>query len=492
MNAMNESLFVLDDSFAQALPGLFVEWRPARVPEPRLVALSDSVAAELGVDPVRLREPECVAVLSGNSVPDGSNPIAMAYAGHQFGAYSPRLGDGRALLLGEVCNTAGRRTDIHLKGSGRTPFARAGDGKAVLGPMLREFLIAEAMRALGVPTARALAVVTTGERIMREGLRPGAVLTRIASSHLRVGTFEYAARLPDPDVLTTLADYTIERHLPHAVGSAGRYLALLDSVVDAQAELVAGWMLLGFIHGVLNTDNTLVSGEGIDYGPCAFMDRYDPATVFSSIDHAARYAYGNQPAIIHWNLARFAETLVPLIDDEPNAAIEALSERLHEFPERYRQHWEMGMRAKLGLTNASDEDAALFNDLLTILGEDGLDYTGALRSLSGVLRGSTHGSPVGDSPQGAAWLTRWRARLEDEARDAAEVAAGMDGVNPIYVPRNHLVEEVLISADAGDHGPFERLLEVVTHPFDERVGFDEFTEPGPEGFTKRFQTFCGT
>ncbi|MDO5737493.1 MAG: YdiU family protein [Propionibacteriaceae bacterium] len=492
MNVTNESLFVLDDSFAQALPGLFVQWQPAPVPEPRLVALSDAVAAELGVDPVRLREPDGVAFLSGNWIPDGSNPIAMAYAGHQFGAYSPRLGDGRALLLGEVSNTAGHRIDLHLKGSGRTPFARAGDGKAVLGPMLREFLIAEAMRALGVPTARALAVVTTGERIMREGLRPGAVLTRIASSHLRVGTFQYAARLPEPDVLTKLADYTIERHLPEAVGTAGRYLALLDSVIDAQAELVARWMLLGFIHGVLNTDNTLVSGEGIDYGPCAFMDRYDPATVFSSIDHAGRYAYGNQPAIIHWNLARFAETLIPLVDDDPNASIEALDERLHEFPERYRHHWETGMQAKLGLTAASDDDAALFDDLLATLGENNLDHTGTFRSLSGVPRGSKHGLPLSNSAKGTAWLTRWRARLEDENRDPAEVAAGMDGVNPIYVPRNHLVEEALSAADAGNHGPFGHLLDVVTHPFDERVGLDQFTQPGPEGFTRGFQTFCGT
>lgn len=492
MTVTHEPLLLLDDSYARELPGLSIPWHPARVPDPRLVALSDSVAAELGVDPVRLRRPDGVGFLAGNVVPDGSNPIAMAYAGHQFGVYSPRLGDGRAILLGEVLSTAGRRTDIHLKGSGATPFARGGDGKAVLGPMLREFLIAEAMHALGVPTARALAVVTTGERILRDGLRPGAVLTRVASSHLRVGTFEYAARLREPDILTKLADYTIDRHLPEAAGTAGRYLALLDAVVDAQAVLVARWMLLGFIHGVLNTDNTLISGEGIDYGPCAFMDRYDPATVFSSIDHAGRYAYGNQPAIIYWNLARFAETLVGLVDGDTDAVIEALTERLREFPTRYRQYWETGMRAKLGLTTRSDDDAALFADLLTILGGNGLDHTGTFRSLSATLRGSNDDSQLADAEDGSAWLTRWRARLDSETQDLLGVAAGMDRVNPIYVPRNHLVEEALAAADAADYGPFQTLLDMVTHPFDERAGFDRFTEPAPEGFARGFQTFCGT
>jgi serine/tyrosine/threonine adenylyltransferase len=343
MNVAGSTLFQFDNSFARELAGLYVDWQPAAVPDPVLLALNDELARDLGADPVALRSPDGLAVLAGNALPAGATPIAMAYAGHQFGGFSPRLGDGRALLLGEVIDAYGGRRDVHLKGSGRTPFARSGDGKAAVGPMLREYLIGEAMHALGIPTTRALAVLSTGEHIVREGMLPGAVLTRVASSHIRVGTFEYAARLGDPALLRRLADHAIARHHPIVAQLDGsqRYLAFLDAAVEAQASLVSRWMLVGFIHGVMNTDNMTISGETIDYGPCAFIDRYDPATVFSSIDHMGRYAYGNQPRIAQWNLTRLAETLLPLISDDTDAAVATATEVLTAFADRFRAHWNM-------------------------------------------------------------------------------------------------------------------------------------------------------
>ena len=342
------ALFRFDDSYAREVPGLSVPWAAAPVPAPELLVLNDKLAMELGADPAALREPAGVALLVGQ-VPAGVTTVAQAYAGHQFGVYVPRLGDGRALLLGEVTDIHGHRRDLHLKGSGRTPFARGGDGKAAVGPMLREYLIGEAMQGLGIPTTRALAVVATGERVLREGALPGAVLTRVAASHLRVGTFQYAAASGDAGRLRALADYAIARHYPEAAGAPNRYLDLLRRVAGAQASLVARWMLAGFVHGVMNTDNTTISGETIDYGPCAFMDAYDPATVFSSIDHRGRYAYGNQPAIMQWNLARLAETLLPLIDENSEAAAGAATEALNGFAGAYERHWDEGMAAKLGL-----------------------------------------------------------------------------------------------------------------------------------------------
>jgi uncharacterized protein YdiU (UPF0061 family) len=486
-------LFRFDNSFARELPELGVGWQAAPVPAPRLLALNHGLAAELGLDPDALQTPAGVAVLAGNVTPPGAAPIAMAYAGHQFGSYSPRLGDGRALLLGEVVDTYGQRRDLHLKGSGRTPFARGGDGKAAVGPMLRELLISEAMHSLGIPTTRALAVVATGEHISREGMRPGAVLTRVASSHLRVGTFEYAARLGDRDLLRRLADHAIARHYPAAFGTEQPYMAFYEHVVEAQAALVARWMLVGFVHGVMNTDNTTISGETIDYGPCAFIDAYDPATVFSSIDHGGRYAYGNQPAIAQWNLARLAETLLPLFHDDTDAAVAAVTEVLTSFPDRFGTHWRAGMAAKLGLFDVAGGDQQLFDDLLKIMHAHHIDHTSLFRALASLLRGTS--SPLRSVVEAAAfqpWIERWHARIAAESRPTEVVAARMGQTNPVYIPRNHLVEEALDAATAGDLAAFERLFTAVTNPFEPRPGYDRYAEPAPESFGRSYQTFCGT
>ncbi len=494
MTIAETDVFEFDNSFARDLEGFYVEWQAAAAPEPAMVAFNKELAAELGLDASYLSSAEGVGILAGNAVPDGAEPIAMVYAGHQFGGYSPRLGDGRALLVGELLGADGKRFDLHLKGSGRTPFARGGDGKAALGSMLREYLVAEAMHALGVPTTRALSVVTTGESIFREGMVPGAILARIAGSHLRVGTFEFAARLEDKTALTRLADYSIKRHHPAAASSERPYLSLLEAVIDAQAALVARWMLLGFIHGVLNTDNVTISGEGIDYGPCAFMDGYDPKTVFSSIDHAGRYAFGNQPSISIWNLARLAETLLPLIDSDNDAAIESATELLQSFPDRYQGYWLEGMRAKLGLADQAtgdDELAAGFTDLLEA---HRADYTGSFRALADSLRGhdETLQQLLPDDKARGAWLDLWHARLDGEGRERSVVADEMDQVNPIYIPRNHLLEAALTAATDGDLEPFNELYEAVTHPFEKRDGLDRYTEAAPDSFGGNYQTFCGT
>jgi uncharacterized protein YdiU (UPF0061 family) len=488
-----EDLFLLDDSFARDLVGLYEPWPPAAVPAPELVVLNEELAAELGLDAATLRSPAGVAVLAGNATPGGSTPIAQAYAGHQFGGYSPRLGDGRAVLLGELVDREGRRRDLHLKGSGRTPFARGGDGKAALGPMLREYVIGEAMHALGIPTTRALAVTTTGEHIAREEMLPGAVLARVAASHLRVGSFQYAAAGGDLGLLRRLADHAIARHHPGAAETENPYLALLQSVVDAQAALVARWMLVGFIHGVMNTDNMTISGETIDYGPCAFMDAFDPATVFSSIDHGGRYAYGNQPAIAQWNLARLAEALLPLIDDDTDTAVAAATDVLRSFADRYRSGWTDGTQAKLGLGAPRPGDDDLLTDLLELLHTQGVDFTSAFRSLSSVVRG--HPEPARDlfldRDAFDAWTERWLTRLDLAGTDAAAFADAMDRVNPAYIPRNHLVEEALAAATAGDLEPFTRLVDVLAAPFDTRAGLERYAQPGPTDGAA-YQTFCGT
>ncbi len=500
------TLFDFDNTYRHELGDLGVPWKAAGAPDPALAVLNEELAGELGADVELLRSPAGVAVLAGNVEPAGSEPFAMVYAGHQFGGYSPRLGDGRALLLGEVVDCEGRRRDVHLKGSGRTPFARGGDGKAVLGPMLREHLFGEAMHALGVPTTRGLAVVTTGEAVFRDRPVPGAVLTRVAASHLRVGTFEYAARVDDPTLVPRLADYAIARHHPAAADADRPYLAFLDAVVEVQAALVAQWMLVGFVHGVMNTDNTTISGETIDYGPCAFMDRYDPATVFSSIDHGGRYAYGNQPAIVQWNLARLAEALLPLIDDDVEAAAEAAMTVLRELPDRFRAHWSRGMAEKLGLAEvgeggSDDADRALFDDLLRLLHHHRVDYTSSFRLLARSLRGddaplraafAADGAGVLDDLELDGWLDRWRERALAGGRTADAVADAMDAVNPVYVPRNHLVDEALAAATAGDLGPYEQLLARVADPFDEVPGAERYAEPAPDEFAATFQTFCGT
>lgn len=487
------AIFDFDDSFARELAGFYAEWQPESVPAPELVAVSLDLAADLGIDPDLLDGPGAAALLSGNAVPDNVTPIALAYAGHQFGGYSPLLGDGRALLLGEVVGVDGARRDIHLKGSGRTPFSRGGDGKAALGPMLREFLIAEAMHALGVATTRALAVTATGEEIERDGFEPGAVLARVAASHIRVGTFEYAARLEDTTASQRLADYSIERHHPQAAASESPSVGLLDAVIDAQARLVAQWMLVGFIHGVMNTDNVTISGEGIDYGPCAFMESYNPSTVFSSIDRDGRYAFGNQPAITRWNLTRFAETLVPLIDADRDTAVALAIESLEVFDARFSDHWNEGMRAKLGLKTIKADDDVFFERFLRLLLSTRADYTLSFRALAETLRGDDQALQALFT-DGAAdeWVEAWQNRVDVDGQDRAGVADAMDAVNPIYIPRNHLVEHALDAATAGDLDPFRELLDVVSAPFAVRPGYERFGQPAPDDFNWNHQTFCGT
>ena len=482
-------------SFRSALPELGVDWSPSPVAAPELLVLNEALAGELGLDPARLASPEGVEVLAGNATPPGATPIAMAYAGHQFGGFSPVLGDGRALLVGEVVDRRGARRDVHLKGSGRTPFARGGDGRASVGPMLREYLVAEAMHALGVPTARALAVVATGEQVVRDrGPEPGAVLTRVASSHLRIGTFEFAARLGDPAVLARLVDYAVERHHPRAAEAPNRALALLEAVAEAQAALVARWMAVGFVHGVMNTDNMTISGETIDYGPCAFMDRYDPATVYSSIDHGGRYASGNQPAVAGWNLARLAETLLPLVDDDPDAAVAAATAVLEGFADRFRGHHDRAMADKLGLEHPGATARALAGDLLELFRADGVDHTAGFRALGDWQRGDQRPLRAMCSGQGEldAWAGRWQASLRAEGRDPEVVAAGVDRANPVVIPRNHLVEEALAAAVAGDLQPFGDLLDAVREPYASRPGRERFALGAPEGFERTFRTYCGT
>jgi uncharacterized protein YdiU (UPF0061 family) len=483
MSVAARPLFAFEHTFVRDLEGLYVPWQGAPVEHPALLTLNEELAVELGADPEALRSQAGVDVLAGKTVPEGATPVAQAYAGHQFGGYSPQLGDGRALLLGEIVDVRGRRRDLHLKGSGRTPFARGGDGKAAVGPMLREHVLGEAMHALGIPTTRALAVVGTGEEIVRGAVLPGAVLARVAASHIRVGTFQFAAMRGGPELVRRLADHAIGRHHPAAADAENPYLALFDSVLESQASLVAQWMLVGFIHGVMNTDNMAISGETIDYGPCAFMDAFDPATVFSSIDHGGRYAYGNQPHVAPWNLARLAEALLPLIDETQDTAVEIVTESLKIFPERFHRHWSAGMHAKLGLREADDVTGALVDDLLGLLHEQRMDYTSSFRMLARHLRGDE--LPPALRP----WGERWREQLA--GADLVGTADAMDRVNPVYVARNQRVEEALAAATDGDLGPVERLVEVLRRPYEERAGLEAYAEPAPESWGS-YQTFCGT
>jgi uncharacterized protein YdiU (UPF0061 family) len=487
MSVTPATTFHLDNRFARELPEMALVWTGEAAPDPRLLVLDETLAIELGLDPAWLRSAEGLALLVGTDVPDGATPVAQAYSGHQFGGFSPRLGDGRALLLGELTDAGGTVRDLHLKGSGRTPFARGGDGLAVIGPMLREYIVSQAMHALGVPTTRSLAVVATGRAVQRDTLLPGAVLARVASSHLRVGSFQYARATGDTELLRRLADHAINRHHAEAAQADRPYLALFEAVLAAQAGLVARWMLVGFVHGVMNTDNMTISGETIDYGPCAFLDTYDPATVYSSIDHGGRYAYGNQPAIAEWNLARLAETLLPLIDDDQEKAVELAVQSLGGFAGQYENAWLAGMRAKLGLSADLDTAvvAALVEELLDLLRTNRVDYTSFFRSLAQAALGDA--APTRrlflDPTAADHWLARWTA-LEPEA-------GLMDGVNPAYIPRNHLVEEALAAATDADLGPLERLLEAVTSPFDERAGLERYAVAAPPEFGT-YRTFCGT
>ena len=467
--------FVFDNTYARELEGFYAPWNAATVPAPKLVQFNRSLALELGLDVEALTNG--AAIFAGNVVPPGATPLAQAYAGHQFGGFAPQLGDGRALLLGEVIDRHGHRRDIQFKGSGRTPFSRGGDGKASLGPVLREYLLGEAMHALAIPTTRALAAVTTGEAVFRERTLPGAVLTRVAASHIRVGTFQFFAARGETDKVRQLADYAIARHYPEAATASNPYLAFFEAVRDRQAALLARWMLVGFIHGVMNTDNMAISGETIDYGPCAFMDRYDPQTVFSSIDHQGRYAYGQQPLIARWNLARLGETLLPLIHADPNTAISLASEAVNAFTDRYDADWLVGMRAKLGLTGPPmPEDLALANGFLEVIRD--VDYTLAFRALSSAAQDDDASLPY------RSWVAKWQQRPVD--------AEAMNLANPLYIARNHQVEAALSAAvEQQNLAPFEALLAVLEHPFTERPGLETYTLPAAGG-NEGYRTFCGT
>jgi serine/tyrosine/threonine adenylyltransferase len=480
-----EMTVALQDRFRRDLPELAVCWQAQAFPDLRLLALNEPLATELGLEPSWLKSPAGLRLLVGNLVPGNAAPVAQAYAGHQFGGYVPQLGDGRALLLGELVGVDGRVRDIHLKGSGPTPFARGGDGLAAVGPMLREYIISEAMHALGVPTTRSLAVVGTGQPVQRETLLPGAVLTRVASSHLRVGSFQFAAH--NLDLLRRLADHAIARHYPAAAEAEAPYLALFEAVASAQASLVAQWMLIGFVHGVMNTDNMTISGETIDYGPCAFMEAYDPDTVFSSIDFWGRYAFGNQPAVAGWNLARFAEALLPLLAENVEEAIALAEDAFGVFRAQYDATWTSGMRTKLGLPADVDTEvlSPLVDELFVLLKESHVDYTSFFRHLGHAARGDAE--PARGLFSNLAgfdeWTSRWRALGPD--------ADLMDGANPIYIPRNHLVEEALTAATTGNLNPLGQLLVAVSAPFDEQPGRERYARPAPADFGT-YQTFCGT
>lgn len=483
-----------DNTYQRELEGMYAICSAERVAAPRLLKFNRALAEELGLDEATFDTAEAAAYFAGNKMLPGAAPIAQAYAGHQFGNFVPQLGDGRALLLGEVMTHNGQRRDIQLKGSGRTPFSRGGDGKAAIGPMLREYLMGEAMHHLGIPSTRALAVVATGESVRRETLLPGAVLTRVAASHIRIGTFEFFAARNDIEGLRRLADYTIRRHYPELIGQP--YVEFLQAFVTCQAKLVASWMGVGFIHGVMNTDNMALSGETIDYGPCAFMEHYDPATVFSSIDRQGRYAFGNQPDIMQWNLARFAEALLHLLDDDADRAIRMATEVINSFSERYTEEWLALMRRKLGLVNAQADDVTLVQEWLEAMQTGRADYVLAWRNLACAAEYAPQKLRsvfVGGTEKLDAWLPRWLARLEHEGRATAEVVADMRRENPYLIPRNHQVEYALEAASSRDDlAPFERLLEALQDPYTERAAASPYAVPASPEQTAAYRTFCGT
>jgi uncharacterized protein YdiU (UPF0061 family) len=478
----------LDNSYAQLPQPFFTSQSAVPVESPKLIIFNRLLASSLGLNVESLDSDEGAQIFAGNLIPEGAEPLAQAYAGHQFGNFN-MLGDGRALLLGEQITPQGERVDIQLKGSGRTPYSRGGDGRAAVGPMLREYIISEAMYALGIPTTRSLAVVSTGENIIRETERPGAILTRVASSHIRVATFQYAARWGAIDDLRALADYTLHRHFPDVAQAENRYLLLLQEVIKRQAALVAQWQRVGFIHGVMNTDNMAISGETIDYGPCAFMDAYDPSTVFSSIDTQGRYAYGNQPYIAGWNLARFAETLLPLLHEDEEQAVQLAQDAIAQFSELYHHHWIKGMRAKLGLLNEETEDEALIKDLLELMEKHGADYTNTFLALT---FDTFEGTPMFATTEFAQWHERWQARLnrQQETREVSQQL--MSTSNPAVIPRNHRVEEALERAENyGDLSVMEKLLAVLSDPFAHSPEQAEYAEL-PAQCNTSYQTFCGT
>lgn len=484
--------FSFDNSYARLPEGFFLPSQPTPVSNPFLIRWNHELAAELGLAPAAFDPAECRDIFSGNRVPDGAEPIALAYSGHQFGGFSPLLGDGRAILLGEVIRNDGTRCDVQLKGSGQTPFSRRGDGRSALGPVLREYIVSEAMAALGVPTTRALAAVATGENVMREGLTPGGVFTRIASSHIRIGTFQWFAARRDNGNLKILADYAIDRHYPDARDSENPYVALLSNVVKRQAELVAHWMQIGFIHGVMNTDNMAISGETIDYGPCAFMDNYHPTKKFSSIDHQGRYSFGNQAPIALWNLSRFAETLLPLIDDDQDRAIAAAETALGRFEELHSSELEKRFAEKIGIRDARADDRKLAQSLLHAMSEGEADFTLVFRRLRNAFESRDDAPVVSLFNQPASilsWLKDWRTRHHDT--DPDEVTAIMKQANPVFIPRNHRIEAAIEAANRGDYDLFHKLNEVLRQPFEDQPEYAEYENaPAPDEVV--CATFCGT
>ena len=487
---------VFSNSYSCLPEHFYARLSPTPVAKPRLIIFNESLASELGVDTRGLEPEELAAVFAGNVIPPGAEPIAMAYAGHQFGNFVPQLGDGRAILLGEVVDRNGERRDIQLKGAGRTPFSRRGDGRAALGPVLREYLVSEAMHALGIPTTRALAVVSTGEPVYRDRQLPGAVLTRVASSHIRVGTFQYFAARGDMEAVKRLSGYVIDRHFPEARASERPPLALLQIVVERQASLVARWMHVGFIHGVMNTDNTALSGETIDFGPCAFIDSYDPATTFSAIDEFGRYAYANQPTIAKWNLARFAETLLPLLDPDPKRAVELANEAISAFTSRFQAHWLAGMRDKLGLSSNDEVDLELAHSLLRAMYENAADFTLTFRRLGDAAADEKADASVralfANPAAYDSWVARWRSRLAVEKLEPDARAQAMRSVNPAFIPRNHRVEQALGAAiEYGDFSPFSELLRVLSQPYKDQAVFADYAHP-PHANERVLRTFCGT
>jgi len=486
-------VFQFDNSYARLPDRFFASVYPEPVEGPKLLKFNEALADELGVeadfsDPARL-----AAILAGNVVPPGAMPIAMAYAGHQFGNFVPQLGDGRAILLGEVVDRNGIRRDIQLKGAGPTPFSRRGDGRAALGPVLREYIVSEAMNALGLPATRALAAVATGERVFRERIEQGAVFVRVAASHVRIGTFQFFAARGDNDGVKLLADYMIERHYPELKTAENPYIELLQSVAGRQADLIARWLGVGFIHGVMNTDNMTISGETIDFGPCAFLDEYDPMKVFSSIDQMGRYAYRNQPGIGQWNIARLAECLLPLLDENEDKAVDAANAVLKAFGERFQKAWIGVFRAKIGLETEADGDGELIQALLGLMHEGQADFTLTFRRLADAADGRDEAflGCFADPGKAAEWLSAWRERLAGETRSKEDLAAGLRAVNPAVIPRNHKVEEALAAANYGDLGFFEKLLEALESPFEERPEFAAYMQP-PKPEERVTQTFCGT
>ena len=494
-NAPRAAVFPFDNSYARLPAHFFARQTPSQVAEPWLIKLNEELAAELGLDVERLKL-DGAAMFSGNLVPDGADPLAMAYSGHQFGQFNPQLGDGRAILLGEVIDRNGKRRDIQLKGAGQTPFSRRGDGRAALGPVLREYIVSEAMYALGIPATRALAAVSTGEPVYRERVLPGAVFTRVAASHIRVGTFQFFAARGDTDGIRALADHVIERHYPEISGAENRYLTLYEAVAERQAALIARWLHVGFIHGVMNTDNMTISGETIDFGPCAFMDAYDPSTVFSSIDQQGRYAYANQPGIGQWNLARLGETLIPLFDEDQDKAVDLANTVIKGYGERFQAHWLDGMRRKIGLVSEEDGDLDLIQALLAAMQAGQADFTLAFRRLS-KLAGDDAAegeflSTFDGIGEAMGWLVRWRERIACDPQSAEARSAAMLSVNPAFIPRNHRIEQAINAAmEDGDFSLFEALVKVLANPYQDQPAFAAYMDP-PKLEERVLQTFCGT